>query len=85
MGKIKVSINVHYVPTNETVGIGIQWLDTEEEFDQLKDLLSESVRGNVAFLKLPGAGASAKDEIFIGQDLLRLSKITVKRCEQEPK
>lgn len=77
MGKIRVEIDVHYVPTMELVCMGVQWLDGDNEVDLLKDLLSESVRGRHAFLKLCNAG----DDIFIGREVLIKSKITVRRCE----
>lgn len=79
--KIRVEIDVHYVPTMTLIGTGVQWLANADELDQLKDLLSESVRGAHAFLKL----GSAYDEIFIGRQILMNSKITVRRCETEQK
>lgn len=78
MAKIRVEIEVVYIPTMGVVGTGVQWIDDESQLEELKDLLSESVRGRHAFLKL----GSAKSEIFIGREILILSKITVKRCEQ---
>jgi len=79
MSKIRVEIEVVYVPTMGIVGTGVQWLADETELELLKDLLSESVRGRHAFLKL----ANAHDEIFIGREILIQSKITVKKCEQK--
>lgn len=83
MEKIRVEIDVHYVPTGLLVGTGVQWLADENEFELLKDLLSESVRGGHAFLKL--ANAQEQHEVFIGRETLIKSKITLRRCETEQK
>lgn len=78
--KIRAKICVYYIPRPFVVGNGVQWLDSESELEQLKDLMSDAVRGKIAFLKLN----NAEEEIFIGRDILTKSKITLK-CEIEQK
>ena len=74
---IKVTILLMYIPTGELYAEGVQLLENEEQFDQLKDLMSEAVRGKLAFIKIGG-----KTDQFVGKEMLIKSKIILDRCEQ---
>ena len=77
--QIRVEITIHHIPTTHDIANGVQWVDTENDFDQIKDLLSCAVRGTLAFLKL----SNTEGDVFIGRDILIQSKIILKRCDNK--